>query len=187
MTVQQTLNSIAESKLINVPRKWIVAVDDDSNDLYWMEHAISVASKDDFSYHLSKAKNTVEARVFLTALIEQCVEGDEIIVFSDVNMPRESGLQLLQWLKEQPKFHGIPVVIVSSFDRRTEITLAFELGAVACMFKPPQSKAVKGLLNTIKRLSGIKRSLDNPPPEQEDCKPLFITSPRPLHVTKRLL
>lgn len=163
---------------MGVPKKWILAVDDDSNDLHWMEAAISGASIDEFSYHLSKAKSAVEARVYLTALIEECQEGDEIIVFSDVNMPCESGLQLLEWLKEQPQFEGIPVVIVSSFDRRRDIIRAFELGAVACMFKPPEPKAVKGLLKTIKGLSGVKNYLNGYPDSRDGSKPAFITSTR---------
>ena len=180
MTVQQTLNSIAASKLLRAPKKWILAVDDDANDLFWMEEAIMEASKNDFSYHLSMAKNASEARLLLTTLIQECQEGDEIIIFSDVNMPSESGLQLLEWLKDQPQFNDIPVVIVSSFDRRKEIVRAFELGAVACMFKPPEPKAVKGLLNTIKGLWGAKSYLNGYVTPADRSRPAFITSPHSL-------
>lgn len=164
------------SNIMDVPKKWILVIDDDSTDIYWMEEAIAGASKDDFNYHLSKATNPREARALLKAITQECGDRDEIIVFSDVNMPSESGLQFLEWLKDQPAFNGIPVVIVSSFDRRADVTRAFELGAVACMAKPPQPGAVKGLLKTIKGLSVDTKYIERIVTRRKSPTPGFITA-----------
>jgi DNA-binding NarL/FixJ family response regulator len=160
---------------MSVPKKWILAVDDDSSDMFWMETAIAGASEGDFSYHLSKATTPREARALLKAMIRDCEEQDEIIIFSDVNMPTKSGLQFLEWLKDQPAFNGIRVVIVSSFDRRAEVIRAYELGAVACMVKPPQAGGVKGLLRMIKGLSSGTKYMAEIVARRNGAIPAFIT------------
>jgi hypothetical protein len=48
------------------------------------------------------------------------------------------------------------------------------------MFKPPEPKAVKGLLNTIKGLSGAKSYLDGYITRTDRSRPALITSPHAL-------
>ena len=63
-------------------------------------------------------------------------------VFSDIEMPRMTGLQLLAEIKKHPRGKEIPVVLVSS---RTESSIrreAIQLGATACLEKPLTNAAM---------------------------------------------
>ncbi len=64
------------------------------------------------------------------------------VVFSDIEMPRMTGLQLLAEIKKHPTGRHTPVVLVSS---RTEDSIrreAIQLGAAACLEKPLTNAAM---------------------------------------------
>lgn len=64
------------------------------------------------------------------------------VVFSDIEMPRMTGLQLLAEIKKHPVGRHTPVVLVSS---RTEDSIrreAIQLGAAACLEKPLTNAAM---------------------------------------------
>ncbi|NOX48142.1 MAG: response regulator, partial [Chlorobi bacterium] len=58
------------------------------------------------------------------------------LVLTDINMPGKSGFQFISELKEGEETHGIPVLVISSYDSKDIIARAMELGAVGFMRKP---------------------------------------------------
>lgn len=98
--------------------------------------------------------------------VEQSLGTQNLVIFADVAMPKQNGLEFLKWLKDEPHFHGLPVVMLSSFDNSRDIKRALECGASACMIKPPDPNAVKGLLQTLQSgQSGANEQEQRPRPE----------------------
>ena len=126
--------------------KTVLAVDDNQEDLFLLERTLSLVG---FEHRLLTAADGVEAETLLES-VGACRDfALPWIIFLDVNMPRRGGHAFLQWLKRKPHFRRIPVVMLSSFDDPTDMDRAFELGAIACLRKPPAPKAVQGLINTL--------------------------------------
>lgn len=73
-----------------------------------------------------------------------------IAVYTDVNMPGMSGLELLGLIKNDSALKHIPVVIISAIVDPTAIGTAKSLGAVGWITKPISSEA---LLATIRKIS----------------------------------
>ncbi|KAA5544602.1 response regulator [Roseiconus nitratireducens] len=57
-------------------------------------------------------------------------------VFSDIDMPRMSGLELLEMIKNEPRFESIPVVMISSRSNETAGKQSRERGALEYVQKP---------------------------------------------------
>ena len=51
------------------------------------------------------------------------------LVLLDINMPKISGLEVLQWIRRQPEFESLPVVMLTSSLRQEDMDLARQLGA----------------------------------------------------------
>jgi CheY-like chemotaxis protein len=58
------------------------------------------------------------------------------LIILDLNMPRKSGLEALEELKQDDTLRKIPVVIFSTSDTLKDVERAYELGASCFVSKP---------------------------------------------------
>ncbi len=83
-----------------------------------------------------------------------------VVLFLDLKMPRRNGFELLEWLREQPPFGGLPVVVLTSSREPADVTRAYELGANAYLVKP---STPNDLLATVRGLVADGIILSEPP------------------------
>jgi CheY-like chemotaxis protein len=126
--------------------KMILAVDDNEDDLLLLQYALSGM---EMEHRLITAADGVEAELLLQDIQNGQNGGLPAVMFLDINMPRRNGLQVLKWLKSQPGLKGIPVVILSASENPNELEKALELGAVACLCKPPSRDTMQVLFKTL--------------------------------------
>ena len=82
------------------------------------------------------------------------------VCFCDVRMPRMTGIELLQKMKNQPDLAGVPFVLVSSASDRDPVLQAVRLGAVGYILKPLHAAEARGHLAKIFRLTLDKLAED---------------------------
>lgn len=74
------------------------------------------------------------------------------LLLLDLNLPRQSGLEVLAWCRAQPALRELPIVIFTSSSQSRDIQSAYTLGANAYLVKPPNSERlielVAGLRDT---------------------------------------
>lgn len=58
------------------------------------------------------------------------------LLLLDLNMPRVDGFDVLRWIRLQPEFKALRVIVFTSSDDIHEANLAYELGANSFMVKP---------------------------------------------------
>jgi two-component system response regulator len=87
----------------------------------------------------------------ISAEIQRCHDGEEAIqalsqigqprlphiIMIDLNLPKVAGLEILKYVRGLKHFDGVPVVILTSSQSKTDRTLATQLGADAYIAKPP--------------------------------------------------
>jgi twitching motility two-component system response regulator PilH len=74
------------------------------------------------------------------------------ILFLDLNMPGINGLEVLRYLKRDPAFINIPVVVVTSDDQPQTAAEARKDGALDLIVKPATIEA----LQVVLQQAGIK-------------------------------
>jgi CheY-like chemotaxis protein len=89
------------------------------------------------------------------------------LVLLDLNLPCFSGVEVLAWLRCQPHLRRLPVVILSSSIRSSDIERAYDAGANGYLVKP----------NSLEELSALVKALrdfwflHNQPPESLGAAP----------------
>ncbi|HVM48931.1 MAG TPA: response regulator [Candidatus Acidoferrum sp.] len=58
------------------------------------------------------------------------------LLLLDLNLPYWSGVEVLGWLREQPRLRWLPVVIFTSSRRPDDVVKAYEAGANGYLVKP---------------------------------------------------
>jgi CheY-like chemotaxis protein len=70
------------------------------------------------------------------------------ILILDLKMPRKSGFDVLEWLRESKRFERMPVVILSSSDDPRDLKRAEELGVTKYFRKSADSEDVIAFLGS---------------------------------------
>lgn len=72
------------------------------------------------------------------------------LILTDLRLPGKTGLQLVAWLRKQPAFQDLPVVMLTGSALDEDIELAYEQGVNFCLIKPVE---VDSLVSIIQALS----------------------------------
>lgn len=73
------------------------------------------------------------------------------LVLLDVNLPRLSGLEILERMQQSDLLRPVPVVMMSSSDMASEVSFAYEHGANAYLVKPLDLKGLRKRLDALVR------------------------------------
>ena len=85
------------------------------------------------------------------------------VILLDLKLPRRSGLEGLEWLRQQPGLRRLPVVVLTSSMESTDVRKAYDLGCNSYLVKPV---SFEGLLDAVKAL-GVYWLLLNRKPDTE--------------------
>ena len=58
------------------------------------------------------------------------------LVLLDLKLPKKTGIEVLQWIREQPALRKLPVIILSASAQKSDVGRCYELGANAFLVKP---------------------------------------------------
>jgi response regulator RpfG family c-di-GMP phosphodiesterase len=89
--------------------------------------------------------------------LEMAMSGKFDLIISDVEMPRLTGLDLCQKLKENPATRAIPVIIMSSLDGDSEIDRGFQVGAAAYISKVDAPSQLSEVIDRILKKAAFQR------------------------------
>jgi CheY-like chemotaxis protein len=72
------------------------------------------------------------------------------LVLLDLNMPKKSGIEVLEWIRTQPALTTVPVIILTSSLQDADIDLAYRQGANAYLAKPSQPGELVAMTRSIR-------------------------------------
>jgi CheY-like chemotaxis protein len=72
-----------------------------------------------------------------------------VCVLLDVKLPRISGLEVLAWIRNQPRLKRLPVILLTSSSQTADINRAYDLGANSFLVKPPDLDSLTQLVKTV--------------------------------------
>jgi len=72
-----------------------------------------------------------------------------VLMLMDLKMPRISGLEVLEWVRQQPGLKRLPIIVLTSSSQSPDINRAYELGANSYLVKP---SGFDSLLDLVKNL-----------------------------------
>ena len=76
------------------------------------------------------------------------------LVLLDLKLPRMSGLEVLAWLREQPRLQRLPVIVLTSSRESSDVNRAYELGANSYLLKPVTFNSLARIVSDLDRYWG---------------------------------
>jgi CheY-like chemotaxis protein len=116
----------------------ILAVDDSENDIFLLREAFKKAG---ILREFQTAHDGLEAVAYLKGegrYRDRTEYPFPDLILLDLNMPRLSGFEVLQWIRQNPDSCLVAVHVMSTSSRRLDAERAYQLGANSYVIKPPR-------------------------------------------------
>jgi CheY-like chemotaxis protein len=123
--------------------KTIFVVDDDEDDRMLISESLRA---------LPEIVNIIEVQSgtdMYELLCQEKHEGGFRLILLDMNMPRMNGLELLQRLRDNPKWRSVPVIMLSTSSNPALIKEAYQLGVNVFVVKPVTIAEFEGMTKMI--------------------------------------
>lgn len=134
---------------MNVASQPVLLVEDDENDVLFVQRAFKHAG---ILNPLQIARHGDEAIEYLDgkgAFVDRERFPLPVFVLLDLKMPRRSGLEVLEWVKDRAGLKRIPIVVLTSSKNDADVNKAYELGVNSYLVKPV---SFEGLIELVKSL-----------------------------------
>jgi CheY-like chemotaxis protein len=131
-------------------RQTILLVDDSENDIFLMRTAFKKA---EFNTALQEVHNGEEAIAYLKG---DGVYGDRnnyplpSVILLDLNMPMKNGFDVLSWVRTQPAFKRLSIIILTASSRPEDVERAFDLGANSYLVKPRDLETLAAMIRCLR-------------------------------------
>ena len=127
----------------------ILVVDDDQNDVLLARIAFERAG---LKHPIRSVSSGVDCMGYLNG---DPPYGDRekfplpALVLLDIKMPAVDGFAVLRWIRRHTRFDKLCVVMLTSYERVSDATLAYELGANSFLVKPLDFHNATELLHSL--------------------------------------
>jgi CheY-like chemotaxis protein len=137
----------------------IFYADDDDDDLMFFNDAVdSVTDKYNYLIDLHIHKN---GENLLQNIKEKKHQNG--VVFLDLNMPKKSGFQFLEEIRNEPSINQFPVVIYSTSSDKSDIDMSISLGANFYAVKPHNFHDLTSMIQDLIKIdwNNLKVDINN--------------------------
>lgn len=116
--------------------KPILLVEDDQNDVLFMQHALKKAGILRPVQVVPDGRQAVDYFMSTGAFSDRDRFPAPCLVLLDLNLPGMTGLEFLEWLRNQHAFKGVIVIAVTSSTADSDVERAYALGVNSYVSKP---------------------------------------------------
>jgi CheY-like chemotaxis protein len=114
----------------------ILIAEDEDDEAFLLQRALKKAA---ISNPLQRVKNGDEVIEYLSGTGRYADRNQyplPVIVLLDLNMPKKSGFEVLEWVRRQPALRALAIDIFSGSSRNEDIDRALSLGSNLYLKKP---------------------------------------------------
>ena len=127
----------------------ILVVDDDANDLTFIERAFRAIGVKDPIHTIHGGREAIAYMKGEGKYADRAVYAYPTFITTDLKMPEADGFAVLEHLKNNPEWAVIPTVVLTSSSDLDDIKKAYMLGASSYHVKPNSSDALRHQLKVL--------------------------------------
>jgi CheY-like chemotaxis protein len=124
----------------------ILLVEDDHNDVLLIKRAFE---KVKIANPIIVMNDGEEAISYLAGREPYVERALPMLVLLDLKLPRKSGHEVLEWLRQQQTLKRLPVVVLTASSESSDINRAYDLGANSYLVKPVTFDALVEMVTTL--------------------------------------
>ena len=128
----------------------VLLAEDDPNDVFFLQHAFKEAGIRNPLLAVGDGQEAIEYLSGVGKFSDRNRFPFPGLLILDLKMPRKTGLDVLQWLRQEDELRCVPTIMLSSSAHPTDVEKAYRLGVNAFVVKPPGTSQRAELARMIK-------------------------------------
>lgn len=127
----------------------ILLVEDDANDVLLIRRAFAKAAITNPVHNVEDGDAAVAYLAGEGSYADRDDHPLPAVVLLDLKLPRRSGLEVLEWVRQNPGLHRLPIVVLTSSRESADVNRAYDLGANSYLVKPVGFDALTDLVRIL--------------------------------------
>ncbi|HEY6852794.1 MAG TPA: response regulator [Gemmatimonadales bacterium] len=127
----------------------ILLVEDDANDVLLIRRAFAKAAITNPVHNVEDGDAAVAYLAGEGSYADRDDHPLPAVVLLDLKLPRRSGLEVLEWVRQNPALRRLPIVVLTSSRESTDVNRAYDLGANSYLVKPVGFDALTDLVRIL--------------------------------------
>lgn len=127
----------------------ILVVEDDENDVLLIRRTLSNSGIPNPRHFVGSGEEVIDYLVAAGRYADRKRYPLPALVLLDLKLPGMDGFDILQWIRADPRFRDLPVVVLTSSKGIRDVTKAYRLGANSFLVKPLEFENMSALFATI--------------------------------------
>jgi CheY-like chemotaxis protein len=127
----------------------ILLVEDNEDDAFFMKRALRDAGIDNPVRMVEDGQQAIDYLSGAGAFAERADNPLPMIVFLDLKLPYKTGHEVLEWIRQQPQFAKLIVIVLTSSNEPIDLNRAYKSGANSYVVKPPTPEQLTELAKSF--------------------------------------
>lgn len=127
----------------------ILLVEDNEDDAFFMKRALRDAGIDNPVRLVEDGQQAIDYLSGTGAFANREENPLPMIVFLDLNLPYKTGHEVLEWIRRQPQFTKLVVIVLTSSNEPVDLNRAYKNGANSYVVKPPTPEQLTDLAKSF--------------------------------------
>jgi CheY-like chemotaxis protein len=128
----------------------VLYVEDEENDVFLMKRAFAKAGVTNSLEIVTDGAAAIRRLSGVGEFADHERFSTPCLLLLDLNLPRRSGLEVVEWVRAQPRLKALPVVLLTSSNQERDIKSAHALGANGYLVKPASSEKLIEVVTTLR-------------------------------------
>ena len=129
----------------------VLYVEDDHDDAFFMQRAFITAEILNPLYIVYDGQSAIDYLAGHKRYSDRGTYPLPCLLLLDLHLPMRSGFEVLAWLRGQPEFQQLSVVVLTCSDEAYYTQEAYRLGANGYLVKPPNGEKLEEMARNIDR------------------------------------
>ncbi|MEW6156865.1 MAG: response regulator [Verrucomicrobiota bacterium] len=131
-------------------KRALLLVEDNEDDVFLMQRALKEAAVANPLFIVSDGQEALDYLAGQGKFSARATYPLPAVIFLDLKLPYKSGHEVLKWLRQQPEFDSVVVVVLTSSNEPNDVSKSYALGANSYLVKPPTPEQLLDLAKAFK-------------------------------------
>jgi CheY-like chemotaxis protein len=137
------------AKSLSSPPVTVLHIDDDPNDTALLQAAIRKAAIKIILQNVEDGEQAIGYLSGAGGFADREQYPVPSLILLDLKMRRQTGFEVLKWVREHPELGALPIVVLSGSELQEDIKQAYSSGANSYLVKPIGFDALVSLVKSI--------------------------------------